>query len=96
VGVAAERGVGANGVSPRAIARFQGWPIGEPKEVEMALPKILLGDGKIVLLSGFNEANSWNAVSTVIPDSEERPNQAERNPDAVAPGYVAAGEWWPE
>ena len=34
----------------------------------MALPKILLGDGEIVLLSGFQEANSSSAVSTVIPD----------------------------
>jgi hypothetical protein len=58
----------------------------------MALPKILLGDGKIVLLDGFQEANSWNAVAPVIVDSEERPNQAERNPGAVAFGCVA-GEW---
>jgi len=96
VGVAAERRVGANGVSPRALARFQGRPIGEPEEVEMALPKILLGDGKIVLLSGFQEANSSSAVSIVIPDSEERLNQADRNPNAVALDRVAAGEWWPE
>ncbi len=61
----------------------------------MALPKILLGDGKIVLLSGFQEANSWSAVSFVIVDSEERPNQAERDPNVVAFGCVA-GEWWPE
>ena len=96
MGVAAERRVGANGVSPRAIARFQGRPIGEPEEVEMALPKILLGDGKIVLLSGFQEANSSSVVSTIILDSEERLNQAERNPEAGSFGCLAAGEWWPE
>ena len=62
----------------------------------MALPKILLGDGKIILLSGFQEANSSSAVSTVIPDSEERLNQAERNPDAGSFGCLAAGEWWPK
>ena len=62
----------------------------------MALPKILLGDGKIALLSGFQEANSSSAVSTAIPNSEENLNQAERNPNAVALGCVAAGEWWPE
>jgi hypothetical protein len=61
----------------------------------MALPKILLGDGKIVLLNGFQEADRpGNAVSPVIEDSEEKPNQAERNPDAVTLGYMA-GEWWP-
>jgi hypothetical protein len=58
----------------------------------MALPKILLGDGKIAVLSGFQEANSSSAVL----DSEENLNQAERNPNAVALGCVAAGEWWPE
>ena len=62
----------------------------------MALPKILLGDGTIVLLSGFQEANSSSAVSTVIPNSEERLNQAEGNPNALTLGCVAAGEWWPE
>ena len=62
----------------------------------MALPKILLGDGKIVLLSGFQEANSSSTVPSVIVDSEETLNQAERNPDAVVLSCVAAGEWWPE
>lgn len=62
----------------------------------MALPKILLGDGKIVLLSGFQEANSSSAVSTIILDSEERLNQAERNPEAGSFGCLTAGEWWPE
>jgi hypothetical protein len=60
----------------------------------MALPKILLGDGKIVLLSSFQEAIR-PAVSPVIMDSEEKPNQAERNVDAVALGCVP-DEWWPE
>ena len=62
----------------------------------MGLPKILLGDGNIVLLSGFQEANSSSAASTVTPDSQDKLNQAERNPDAVALGCVAAGEWWAE
>ena len=62
----------------------------------MALPKILLGDGTIVLLSGFQEANSSSAVSAVIPNSEERLNQAEGNPNALTLDCVAAGEWWPE
>jgi hypothetical protein len=62
----------------------------------MALPKILLGDGTIVLLSGFQEANSPSAVFKVIPDSEERLNESEGNPNAVAFSCVAAGEWWPE
>ncbi len=96
MGVAAERRVDANGVSPRALTRVRAGQIGEPEEVEMALPKILLGDGKIVLLSGFQEANSSSAVSTIILDSEERLNQAERNPDAGSFGCLAAGEWWPE
>ena len=63
----------------------------------MGLPKILLGDGNVVLLSGFQEANSSSAASTVMLDSEEdKLNQAERNPDAVAFSCVAAGEWWAE
>jgi hypothetical protein len=62
----------------------------------MALPKILLGDGKIVLLSGFQDANSSSTVPSVIVDSEETLNQAERNPDTVVLSCVAAGEWWPE
>ena len=62
----------------------------------MGLPKMLLGDGNIVLLSGFQEANSSSAASTVMPDSEDTLNQVERNPDAVAFGCVAAGEWWAE
>ena len=39
----------------------------------MALPKILLGDGKIAVLSGFQEANSSSAVSAVIPDFRREP-----------------------
>ena len=62
----------------------------------MALPKILLGDGKIVLMSGFQEANSSSAISTAIVDSEDRLDQTERNPDAVTFGCLTAGEWWPE
>ncbi|HEX9752332.1 MAG TPA: hypothetical protein VGA46_02645 [Methyloceanibacter sp.] len=60
----------------------------------MALPKILLGDRKIILLSGFQEnSRPGNAVCAVIVDSEDRLHQAaERNPEAVAFGYVA-GEW---
>jgi hypothetical protein len=62
----------------------------------MELPKILLGDGKIVLLSGFQQANRSSAVSAAIVDSEETPDEAEGTLDAIAFGCVAAGEWWPE
>ena len=63
----------------------------------MALPKMLLGDAKAVLLSGFQEANSKSPVFPVqaVVDSEESPTQAERNPDADVFSYVT-GEWWPE
>ena len=56
----------------------------------MALPKILLGDRKIILLSGFQEdSRPGNAVCEVIVDSEDRLHQAvARNPEAVALGYV--------
>jgi hypothetical protein len=61
----------------------------------MALPRILLGDDKIVLLSGFEKANSSGAVSPLIIDAEDAPNYAEQNPDTVAFSSVP-GEWWPE
>jgi len=47
----------------------------------MALPKILLGDGKIVLLSGFqNAANSITAPADIV-DSEEALEKVDRKLD---------------
>jgi len=56
----------------------------------MALPKVLLGDRKIILLSGLKEdTKPCHSVRAVIVDAEDRLHQAaKRNPEAVALGYV--------
>lgn len=61
----------------------------------MALPKIRLRGRTIILLSGFNDEakHASNSVCAVVVDDEDKLQQAaQRNPDAVAFGYVA-GDW---
>jgi len=61
----------------------------------MALPRIVVRGKEIILLSGFkDEAKATNeSVCGVVVDDEVKLQQAaQRNPDAVAFGYVA-GEW---
>jgi hypothetical protein len=60
----------------------------------MTVQEVLVTRALAVL--AIQEANSSSAVSTIILDSEERLNQAERNPDAGSFGCLAAGEWWPK
>jgi hypothetical protein len=61
----------------------------------MAFPKIALRGRNVILLSGFkNEIKSTGTVRQgVIVDAEDKLMlAAQRDPDAVAFGYVA-GEW---
>ena len=60
----------------------------------MALPRIVVRGKEIILLSGFkDEAKETSKSVCVVVDAEDKLRQvAERNPDAVAFGYVA-GEW---
>jgi hypothetical protein len=60
----------------------------------MALPRIVVRGKEIILLSGFkDEPEASKSVSGLVVDAEDKLRQvAERNPDAVAFGYVA-GEW---
>jgi hypothetical protein len=61
----------------------------------MALPKIVLRGRKIILLSGFKDGakdNSTKHRSLVVDAKDKLRQAAQRNPDAVAFGYVA-GEW---
>jgi hypothetical protein len=65
-----------------------------PVALRMTVQEVLVTRALAVL--AIQEANSSSAVSTIILDSEERLNQAERNPDAGSFGCLAAGEWWPK
>jgi hypothetical protein len=60
----------------------------------MALPKIVLRGRKVILLSGFkNGAQEKSRPDALVVDAEDKLRlAAQRNPDAVAFGYVA-GEW---
>ena len=60
----------------------------------MALPKIVLRGRKIILLSGFkNGPKEKTKPDAFVVDAEDKLYlAAQRNPDAVAFGYVA-GEW---
>ncbi|MGD9501025.1 MAG: hypothetical protein AB7V40_00890 [Methyloceanibacter sp.] len=60
----------------------------------MALPKIVLRGRKVILLSGFkNGPKERNRPDALVVNAEEKLRlAAQRNPDAVAFGYVA-GEW---
>jgi len=61
----------------------------------MALPKIVLRGRKVILLSGFKDEDRSTGVTRqgVIVDAKDKLLlAAQRNPDAVAFGYVA-GVW---
>jgi len=60
----------------------------------MALPKIVLRGRKVILLSGFtNGAGEKSKPDTLVVDAKDKLRlAAQRDPDAVAFGYVA-GEW---
>jgi hypothetical protein len=62
----------------------------------MALPKVALRGRQIILLSGFKKNgakhNGPNRHDLVVDAEDKLRQAAQRNPDAVAFGYVA-GEW---
>jgi len=61
----------------------------------MALPRIVVHGKQVILLSGYkSEAKrAGEARKGVVVDAEDKlVAAAQRNPDAVAFGYVA-GEW---
>jgi hypothetical protein len=60
----------------------------------MALPKVVLRGRKVILLSGFkNGAQEKSKPDALVVDAEDKLRlAAQRDPDAVAFGYVA-GEW---
>jgi hypothetical protein len=60
----------------------------------MALPKVVLRGRKVILLSGFkNGVQEKSKPDALVVDAEDKLRlAAQRNPDAVAFGYVA-GEW---
>ena len=61
----------------------------------MALPRIVVRGKQLILLSGFKDEakETKESVCGVVVDDEVKLQQAaQRNPDAVAFGYVA-GEW---
>jgi hypothetical protein len=61
----------------------------------MALPRIVVRGKELILLSGFKDEakETKESVCGVVVDDEVKLQQAaQRNPDAVAFGYVA-GEW---
>jgi hypothetical protein len=63
----------------------------------MTLPKLVLRDRTIILLSGFKDAATEvsTSVSAIVANDEDKLHQAvKRNPDVVAIGHVA-GEWVP-
>ena len=61
----------------------------------MALPRIVLRGRKIILLSGFKDGAQDKGAKhrALVVDAKDKLRQAaQRNPDAVAFGYVA-GHW---
>jgi len=61
----------------------------------MALPRIVVRGKKVILLSGFKNDDKGPGESRqgVIVDAKDKlVLAAQRNPDAVAFGYIA-GEW---
>ena len=61
----------------------------------MALPRIVVHGKQVILLSGYKSEGkrAGEARKCVIVDAEDKlAAAAQRNPDAVAFGYVA-GEW---
>ena len=61
----------------------------------MALPRIVVRGKKVILLSGFKDETKrvGETRKGVIVDAEDKlVAAAQRDPDAVAFGYVA-GEW---
>jgi hypothetical protein len=61
----------------------------------MALPKIVVRDRVIVILSGYDKKHEGRDSSSpviIIRDEQKLRQSAQRDPDAVAFGYVA-GKW---
>ena len=61
----------------------------------MALPRIVVLGKQVILLSGYKSKSksAGEARKSVVVDAEDKlVAAAQRNPDAVAFGYVA-GEW---
>ena len=61
----------------------------------MALPRIVVRGKQLILLSGFKDEakeTSKSVCGVVVDDEVKLQQAAQRNPDAVAFGYVA-GEW---
>jgi hypothetical protein len=58
----------------------------------MALPRIVVRGKELILLSGFKDEAKATVCGVVVDDEVKLRQAAQRNPDAVAFGYVA-GEW---